>query len=198
MNSHIAPLAYTPPYAWIFWAAFLCAYGPEFALIARAKAASGETADRGSMRLIMLAGWLAFPASFTVASWSKFALLQHRVAWFTTGIMILLAGSMLRRYCFRTLGRYFTANVMVQADQPVIDAGPYRLVRHPSYTGGMIMYLGTGLALTNWLSALILAGMGALTYAYRVRVEERALATSIGEPYREYMQRTKRFVPFLF
>jgi protein-S-isoprenylcysteine O-methyltransferase Ste14 len=96
------------------------------------------------------------------------------------------------------LGRYFTANVRVQADQPVIDAGPYRLVRHPSYTGGMIMYLGTGLALTNWLSVLILAGMGALTYAYRVRVEERALATSIGEPYREYMQRTKRFVPFMF
>jgi protein-S-isoprenylcysteine O-methyltransferase Ste14 len=198
MTSHIEPLAYISPYAWIFWAVFLFAYVPEFALIARAKPAAGETTDRGSMRLFMLAGWLAFPASFTVSSWSRFALLRHRTAWFATGILILLAGSMLRRYCFRTLGRFFTANVTVQADQPVIEDGPYRLVRHPSYTDGMIMYLGTGLALTNWLSTLILMGMGALTYAYRVRVEERALGTSIGQPYREYMQRTKRFIPFVF
>jgi protein-S-isoprenylcysteine O-methyltransferase Ste14 len=105
---------------------------------------------------------------------------------------------MLRRYCFRTLGRFFTGNVKVQADQTVIENGPYRFVRHPSYTGGMLMYFGTRLALTNWLSALILVGMGALTYAYRVRVEEQALGTSIGQPYLEYRRRTKRFVPFVF
>jgi protein-S-isoprenylcysteine O-methyltransferase Ste14 len=198
MTSHVEPLAYISPYVWIFWAAFLAAYVPEFAVIARSKPEAGENADRGSMTFIMLAGWLAFPAAFGVSSWSKFALLNHRVSWFATGILILLAGSMLRRYCFRTLGRFFTANVKVQADQPVIENGPYRLVRHPSYTGGMIMYLGTGLALTNWLSTLILVGMGALTYAYRVRVEERALGTSIGQPYKEYMRRTKRFIPFVF
>ncbi len=150
------------------------------------------------MTLIILASWLAFPAAFTVSSWSKFALLNHRMGWFALGLVILLAGSMLRRYCFRTLGRYFTGNVMVQAGQPVIEDGPYRLVRHPSYTGGMLMYLGTGLALTNWLSVLILLGMGVVTYTYRVRVEEQALASSLGQPYLEYMRRTKRFVPFAF
>ena len=150
------------------------------------------------MGLIMLASWLAFPAAFAVAPWSKFALLNHRVLWFGLGILILLAGSMLRRYCFRTLGRYFTGNVKVEADQPVIEDGLYRFVRHPSYTGGMLMYLGTGLALTNWLSVLILVVMGAATYAYRVRVEEQALGSSIGHPYLEYMRRTKRFIPFIF
>jgi protein-S-isoprenylcysteine O-methyltransferase Ste14 len=146
----------------------------------------------------MLASWLAFPAAFAVASWSRFALMEHRIVWFTLGILILLAGSMLRRYCFRTLGRYFTGNVKVQVGQPVIEDGLYRFVRHPSYTGGMLMYLGTGLALTNWLSALILVGMGTATYAYRVHVEEHALGSSLGQPYLEYMQRTKRFVPFVF
>ncbi|MGD0509654.1 MAG: isoprenylcysteine carboxylmethyltransferase family protein [Terriglobales bacterium] len=198
MTSQIQPLAYTSPYAWIFWAVFLAAYVPEFALIARSKPAAGERTDRGSMGLIMLAGWLAFPAAFAVASWSKFALLHHRIVWFALGIAILAAGSMLRRYCFRTLGRFFTGNVKVHADHTVIEHGPYRFVRHPSYTGGMLMYLGTGLALTNWLSALILVGMGAITYAYRVHVEEQALGTSIGQPYLEYMRRTKRFVPFVF
>ncbi len=198
MTSQIQPLAYTSPYVWIFWAVFLAAYVPESVLMARSKAAPGENTDRGSTQFIMLAAWLAFPAAFAVSSWARFALLNHRVFWFALGIAILVAGSMLRRYCFRTLGRFFTGNVKVQADQTVIENGPYRFVRHPSYTGGMLMYFGTGLALTNWLSALILVGMGAITYAYRVHVEEQTLGTSIGQPYLEYMRRTKRFVPFVF
>jgi protein-S-isoprenylcysteine O-methyltransferase Ste14 len=198
MTAHIQPLAYAIPYAWIFWAVFLAAYIPEFTLIARSKPAPGEKTDRGSMQFIMLAGWLAFPAAFAVSSWSRFALLNHRIVWFAVGIAILATGSMLRRCCFRTLGRFFTGNVKVQADHRVIEDGPYRFVRHPSYTGGMLMYLGTGLALTSWLSALILVGMGAITYAYRVQVEEQALGSSIGQPYLEYMRRTKRFVPFIF
>jgi len=198
MTAHIQPLAYTSPYAWVFWAVFLAAYVPEFTVVARSKPADGKKTDRGSMTFIIIASWLAFPAAFAVSSWSKFALLNHRIVWFALGIAILLAGSMLRRYCFRTLGRFFTGNVTVHTDHTVIEDGPYRFVRHPSYTGGMLMYLGTGLALTNWLSALILVGMGAITYAYRVRVEEQALGSSIGQPYRDYMRRTKRFVPFVF
>ena len=160
MTPHIEPLAYVSPYAWIFWAVFLAAYVPEFVVVARSKPAPGEKTDRGSMALIVVASWLAFPAAFAIASWSKFALLADRVVWFSLGIGILIAGSMLRRYCFRTLGRYFTGNVKVHAGHTVIEHGLYRFVRHPSYTGGMLMYLGTGLALTNWLSALILVGMG--------------------------------------
>jgi len=149
------------------------------------------------MGLIILAGWLAFPAAFIVASWAPYVLVHHRTAWFAFGLVVLLAGSLLRRYCFRTLGRFFTGNVQVQAGQSVIQHGPYRLVRHPSYTGGLLMYLGTGIALTNWLSALILFGVGAAVYAYRVHIEERALAEALGHPYRDYMQRTKRFIPFV-
>jgi protein-S-isoprenylcysteine O-methyltransferase Ste14 len=198
MTSYTQPVAYTSPYAWIFWAAFLVAYIPEFLVVARAKPAPGDKTDRGSMTVIIIASWLAFPAAFMVAPWSRFALTTHRIAWFALGLAILLAGSALRRYCFRTLGCYFTGNVKVQADQPVIEHGLYRFVRHPSYTGGMLMYLGTGLALTNWLSVLILLGMGLVTYSYRVRVEEQALGSSIGQPYLEYMRRTKRFIPFVF
>jgi len=198
MTAHIQPLAYTSPYAWIFWTVFLAAYVPEFVVVARSKPAAGEKTDRGSTTFIVLAAWLAFPAAFAVSSWSKFALLNHRIVWFVLGIAILAAGSMLRRYCFRTLGRFFTGNVRIHTDHAVIEDGPYRYVRHPSYTGGMLMYLGTGLALTNWLSTVILVGMGAITYAYRVHVEEQALGNSIGQPYLEYMRRTKRFVPFVF
>ena len=197
MNTPIQPLAFTSPYAWVFWAVFLLVYVPEFRLIARARPVPGQTPDR-SMILIMLLGWIGFPVAFAVAAWSKFVLVRHQKMWFWLGIGLLLLGSALRRHCFKMLGSYFTANVKVADDQTVIKEGAYRWVRHPSYTGGMLMYLGTGLALTNWLSVLVMVILGGLGYAYRVRVEERALASALGQSYREYMQRTKRFVPFIF
>src|SRR5262249_50419629 len=79
-------------------------------------------------------------------------------------------------------------------DQTVVQKGPYRLVRHPSYTGALLTVLGILLCQTNWLSlaCFLLALPG---FAYRIRVEERALVTALGEPYRDYMRRTKRLVP---
>jgi len=190
------PLAYTSPYLWLFWAAMLFAYVPEFRIIARSRPQAGKSADRGSMAVILVAGWIGFPIAFFVAGTGRFALTPQR-PWFFIGIAILLSGSMLRRYCWRALGRYFTGNVQVQDGQTVIMEGPYRYVRHPSYTGGMLMHLGTGLALTNWVSALTLFVISGLGYFYRVRVEENALVGGLGESYRQYMQRTKRFIPFV-
>ena len=195
MNT-IKPLAFVSPYAWLFWAVFIFVYLPEFRLVSRSKPEPGQAPDR-SMALILITGWIGFPMAFAVANWSRFILVRHQKFWFALGITLLLLGSFLR-HCFKMLGRYFTGNVKVAGGQTVIQDGVYRWVRHPSYTGGMLMYLGTGLALTNWLSTLIIAIFGAVGYAYRVRVEERTLASSLGESYRQYMLRTKRFVPFIF
>jgi protein-S-isoprenylcysteine O-methyltransferase Ste14 len=197
MNTPIKPLAFVSHYAWLFWAVFLFVYLPEFRLVARARPEPGQAPDR-SMTLILITGWIGFPMAFGVSGWSRFILARHQKVWFALGIAFLLLGSFLRRHCFKMLGRYFTGNVKVADGQSVIQEGAYRWVRHPSYTGGMLMYLGTGLALTNWLSVLIIAILGGLGYAYRVRVEERTLASALGESYRQYMQRTKRFVPFVF
>ncbi len=116
---------------------------------------------------------------------------------FAVGLSTLILGSLLRRYCFRTLGQYFTGDVRARADQPVIRTGPYRLVRHPSYTAGIMMFVGIGLALGSWFSFVLLAIAAIATYTYRVTIEERALLTTIGEPYRDYMRETKRFVPYI-
>jgi len=192
------PTAFTSPYAWIFWAVFLLAYVPEFKLIARSRPAPGATADRGSMQLIMLAGWIGMMGAFIVAGIPAFVIARGQRILFAAGLVLLLSGSLLRRHCWQMLGKHFTGDVRAAEDQPVIEDGVYRWVRHPSYTGGMLMYLGTGLALTNWLSIVIIATAGGLAYFYRVRVEERALQTALGGRYQEYMRRTKRFIPFIF
>jgi protein-S-isoprenylcysteine O-methyltransferase Ste14 len=116
---------------------------------------------------------------------------------FAIGISLILLGSLLRRYCFRTLGEYFTGDVRATAEQRVIDTGPYRLVRHPSYTAAMMMFAGIGLALGNWVSFALITVGAITTYVYRVSVEERALIATIGEPYRNYMKERKRFIPYV-
>jgi protein-S-isoprenylcysteine O-methyltransferase Ste14 len=192
------PLAYTSPYCWVFWAVFLYCYGPEFALVRRSRPQAGEQTDRGSMKVIMLAGWIGSIAAFVVAPNPRFAITQNRRIWFGAGLAVLLLGRLLRKHCWKMLGQHFTGDVKASADQPVIESGAYRWVRHPSYTGGILMYLGTGIALTNWLSTIIMFVAGAAGYVYRVYVEERALQANLGGRYQEYMRRTKRFVPFVF
>lgn len=188
------PLIYTSPYAWIFWIIFALAYGPEFGLIFRSRPQTAESVDRGSLMVIMISGWIGYPLAFSLVRSEHFHL-DHERFWFFLGLVLLVSGSLLRRYCWRVLGKFFTGNVRIQQGQAVIQRGPYRLVRHPSYTGGMLMHLGCGLALTNWMAVLVLFVTTGLGYLYRVHVEEKALVIGLGEEYREYMQRTKRFVP---
>jgi protein-S-isoprenylcysteine O-methyltransferase Ste14 len=193
----VRPLVYTSPYWWIFAAVFLFAFVPEFGLMARSRPAPGEKTDRGSTAVIAMSGWIGMMAAFAVARMPAFLIVRGQKIWFALGLAALLCGTMLRRHCWRVLGRYFTGNVKAESDQPVIQEGAYRWIRHPSYSGGMLMYIGVGLALTNWLSLLIIAGTGFAAYLYRVRVEERALVEKLGSRYEEYMRRTKRFIPFV-
>ena len=109
----------------------------------------------------------------------------------------MILGSLLRRWCFRTLGQYFTGDVKARADQPVIRTGPYRFVRHPSYTAGIMMFTGIGLALGSWFSFLLITTASIGTYWYRVTIEERALLGTIGEQYASFMKERKRFIPYI-
>jgi len=87
--------------------------------------------------------------------------------------------------------------VAVAPEQTVIETGPYRLIRHPSYTGFLITLLGLGLSSTNWLSLLVLMGCALIGLSYRIHVEERVLKAHLGQRYQEYMRRTKRLIPFV-
>jgi protein-S-isoprenylcysteine O-methyltransferase Ste14 len=191
-------LALSRPYVWILWAVLIWVFLPEFGIVGRARkrTRSAERHDGGSLQVIMLGGWLGAVIGFWVAPIASTAMpAAWRLPAFVAGLAMAVGGGVLRRRCFRALGEFFTGDVRARADQPVIQTGPYRLVRHPSYTGGMLIFGGIGVALGNWLSAAIMLGMTVLVYLYRVHVEERALATTIGEPYREYMRTHKRFIP---
>ena len=136
---------------------------------------------------VLLAVWsaVAFTGLTIPGRWVPFGL----------GISMMWVGLALRQWSVRTLGRSFTVVVRVTEGQAVVDRGPYRWVRHPSYAGLLLTLLGLGLTLGSWLSVLALAVLPSAGLAVRIRVEERALLAGLGEPYREYAERRRRLVP---
>jgi protein-S-isoprenylcysteine O-methyltransferase Ste14 len=186
------------PYGLFFLAVMFWAFAPEFRIISRQTEPSTSPQDAGSKWLIAIGQGLAMFAAFSIAASVPSARLPHRFWLFWAGLATIIGGSLLRRHCWRMLGASFTGAVIVRPDQGVVDHGAYHYVRHPSYTAGAILFLGIGLALANWISLVVLMGVVSVVYGYRVVVEERALLASIGDSYRRYMTRTKRFVPFLF
>jgi protein-S-isoprenylcysteine O-methyltransferase Ste14 len=159
-------------------------------------AAKGK--DRGSFFFLIAMIWLGISLDFLFCFRAQRAAIPWmRTEIFFAGIVLMWVGIAFRYYCMRVLGRYFTFDVAVHGGQTVVEAGPYRYVRHPSYTGAIVTFVGFGLALGNWAGLLALITCGAIGYAYRIRVEESALLAALGEPYREYMRRTRRLVPFV-
>lgn len=198
------PLIYTNAgAAWIFLVACLVWNVPEWigALKQTAKAARKEAAvqDRGSMGMLIGLLWCGVALNFALAAlFPTAAIPWQRTAIFSLGVSLILLGVALRWYAIWTLGRYFTRDVAVSADQKVVQNGPYRYIRHPAYSGTFVTMLGVGLALTNWASLAALLVCVLVGHLYRVRVEEKALAQAIGQPYVEYMQHTRRFVPWVY
>ncbi len=109
-------------------------------------------------------------------------------------LLFLWGGAGLLLWAILTLGKFFRTKVMIAQDQRVIQAGPYRFIRHPAYAAQLLMFLGFGLALNNWLSVLALVLLPLPAYARRVAVEEEVLTRSL-PGYGEYMRKTKRLLP---
>jgi protein-S-isoprenylcysteine O-methyltransferase Ste14 len=105
------------------------------------------------------------------------------------------AGLVLRVWAVRTLGRFFTVEVSVESDQPLVDTGPYARIRHPSYTGLLAFYVGLGIALDSYLSVAAAVLLPLAAVVNRIHHEERTLLRELGEPYEAYALRTARLVP---
>ena len=153
-------------------------------------------ADRGTRFVVTL----GFFAAWAGAILTVFAL-RNQPAWmmgnwhFVTGEIVAWVGLAIRLWSIIVLGRSFRLTVEVDTDQKVVDSGPYRLVRHPSYTGLLVLAIGFGIALGNWLSLVILLLVPLLVLMRRIWVEENQLIAVLGQPYVDYRKRRKRLVP---
>jgi protein-S-isoprenylcysteine O-methyltransferase Ste14 len=194
------PFSGGPVCAEIFWATFALWVLPEI-IAGKLKRSSDSSRanDRGSLSLIAVLWCTGIAMDFALSFLLPQASMSARQpSLFFVGVCLMLTGMALRWYSVRVLGKYFTFDVATHAGQVVIEDGPYRYIRHPSYTGALLTLLGFGFALGNWAGLVACLSSLGLAYAYRIPVEEAALIAALGDGYKQYVSRTWRLVPFLF
>lgn len=166
----------------------------------RHRAGGGDaTRDRGTLRLLLVVIY----ASVGLAVW-----LSARGTWpfppalraplFFSGCAAMALGIALRLWSVRTLARFFTIQVAIRDGHRLIRTGPYRLLRHPSYTGSLATFAGFGLALGDGAALLAATLPVTLAFLQRIRVEERVLADAFPAEYPDYARATWRLLPFLW
>jgi protein-S-isoprenylcysteine O-methyltransferase len=164
----------------------------------RATTANYTLKDRNSLRLLGIVIWSSIVLSVFAANAFPAARVPHYRSFYLAGLVLFVAGTGLRWYSIWILGRFFTVNVAIASDHRLIETGPYRFLRHPSYTGGLLAFFGLGLCMGNAVSLAVLFIPVFLAFRRRMEIEEEALTGAFGADYRSYMQRTKRLVPFVY
>ena len=112
--------------------------------------------------------------------------------------MLLILGLAIRWTAILTLGTRFSTNVAIHAAQTLRTTGPYRWVRHPSYTGMLVIFAAIGLYERNWISLAVVLVLPTAALLYRIHVEEMALTEAFGKQYLEYSEVTKRLLPGIY
>jgi len=168
------------------------------AIVKRARRTSKVTVeDRGSQRLIWIAVVFAVTLAIICSSYELTPIAESSSPLRIIALVFLGGGLSLRWVAILSLGSLFTVNVAIASDHKVFDSGPYRYVRHPSYTGLLLAFLGLGVFLNSWLGIASLMIPISIAVAYRIRVEESALHNALGSSYSDYCAHRKRLIPGL-
>lgn len=160
--------------------------------------AAASRADRGSLHVLSVVTLCSILLAFYVAISSRYAQFATEQPVYILALVLFGVGLALRWYAIIHLGRFFTVDVAIAEGHRVIDTGPYRFVRHPSYAGALLALAGLGLLTGNAISLALFVVPTCAAYLYRIHVEEAALRAGIGEPYTRYSARTARLLPGLF
>lgn len=163
-----------------------------------AASVTSSLADRGSKAALMVAFAAGVVAAFAARGlWPELSFGAGALGWaaYGIGLVLVLAATAGRVWAVRTLGRWFTTNVRTDTEQTVVEHGPYRWVRHPSYTSALMCMLGIGLAVGNFVSAVCFVVLPLIGFVFRIRVEEQALLGQLGPAYERYAAGHRRLVP---
>jgi protein-S-isoprenylcysteine O-methyltransferase Ste14 len=183
---------------WIGYAMLLLAYGVEIGTGSRA-GRTDALQDAGT-KYFLLVVMSASVVGAIVLAYKLPATAMPGNPWivFGTGCLLVLLGTSLRRWAIAVLGRFFTRDVMIREAHEVVTRGPFRVLRHPAYSGTMVIMLGFGLMLGSWLSLIIIAVGFVVSHLPRILHEEHVLEANLGAPYREFERTRKRLIPFVW
>ena len=156
----------------------------------------------GKDRLTLPLLWAVIGISIFVAFFLRAAFpqgrLPHPQIFYLIGLILFVFGLIIRWVAIIHLGRFFTVNVAIADDHQLITTGPYRYVRHPSYTGTLLIFLGFGLCTLNFFSLAAIFLPITAAFLWRMHVEETALREAFGGSYGTYAAHTRRLIPLVW
>ena len=164
---------------WVYWLA----------------SAFGVKEGRASRRRVPLNGLSALAVILILRAFRGGSLAVHSPVLGAIGAVVFASGIALAIWARVYLGRNWGMPMTQKAEPELVTSGPYRVVRHPIYSGLLTAMLGT--ALVNNLLGLIVVAVLVAYFYYSGTVEERNLTATFPQAYPEYKSRTKMLIPFL-
>lgn len=156
-----------------------------------------ERGDKGSVWLLMFSISLGYWLSMIAAS-MKTGRIYHWNTFFVIGSVLVFLGLIIRVTSILKLRQHFTYTVTKIENHQLIESGLYKIIRHPGYLGQLIIFLGTAVCLSNWLSMLLMIIPVLFGYLNRINVEERFMAEQMGQKYIDYRKRTRKLIPLIY
>ena len=163
----------------------------------RSKMNNSKDLDKNSMLII----WIVIFISISLGVLCSIYLYQPIIDSNTIrylGLCMIVAGIIIRMISIGTLGKYFTVNLAVHEDHKLVRNGLYRYIRHPSYTGSLLSFLGLGLTFNNWIGLVVIFIPILSSFLYRINIEEKLLLDRFGSEYSEYKTHSKRLIPMIY
>jgi len=157
-----------------------------------------KTRDRGTLNLLIVTILVSLSFGIWLALRDDGQFATTNTALLRLGVTLMGAGLLVRWWAVRTLAQFFTVDIDIQPGQKLIRSGPYRLLRHPSYTGALLTVLGFRIALGNIVAALLVVVPTTAAFLWRIRIEENMLAAAFPEQYPAYARHTRRLIPYLW
>ena len=168
------------------------------ALFTTTRQGQGSIQDRGTQIIL----WGVLIGSFKIEEWMHGFLrvdMPGSDRWLRpAACVILVLGIVIRAVAIATLGRAFSANVALRSGQRLQQSGLYRLVRHPSYLGLELIFLGLALHARIWACFAVALIPPTIAVLYRIQVEEKALRLVFGSEYEDYTRSTRRLIPGIY
>jgi protein-S-isoprenylcysteine O-methyltransferase Ste14 len=188
------PFGYLFGAAWLLWLVY---WGVSAANVKQATRVESSLSRFGKYFLpLMVAAWMMIGARTFAGTLlgERFVPALEWVAWL--GFILTLAGLAFACWARAILGRNWSGVVQLKQDHELIVRGPYSIVRHPIYTGLLLAFLGSALAIGQW-RALLATAIVAISFWRKLRLEERWMRELFGDRYVNYMRRVKALVPWV-
>jgi protein-S-isoprenylcysteine O-methyltransferase Ste14 len=164
----------------------------------RTKRSSGTVRDRGTLAIL----WIVIFASVTACEWIADRSTPNMLGgahWLKPlSDSLMIVGLAVRWAAILTLGKAFSSNVAIRESQTMQRSGLYKIVRHPSYLGMLIIFFAIGVHSRNWLAFAMVMVPTTVALLYRIHVEEIALRQAFGAQYVDYSKSTKRLIPGIY